>query len=215
MELKDLLSKLGLEDNSTEEQAFGAVDNLMKLSASLKALLGEKAPEGMEAEKAEAALKAHVEGATKVSFQKGKESTSPDVAKYAKVVEDQGEQLAKLQLENRVIKFTRDTTPLAAVEGTPEEKAVKLAKLSDEDAAARLKEWQHTQNLGEKAGLFQRIGSSQQGEITGNPSEEFEKAVDVWMKAHEDKTRADGYKAVMAGQPALYTAYQESIKIRS
>ncbi len=214
MDLKDLLNKLNLQDHATEEEALTVIERVMAALNSLKEMLGEGAPEEMSAESVKAALKAHVEGVTKVSFQKGAESKSPDVAKFSELVKTQGEQLATLQLENRVIKFTRDTTPLVAVDGTPEEKAQKLAKLSDEDAAARLKEWRHTQNLGEKAGLFQRIGSLQQGEITGNPSEEFEKAVDVWMKAHEDKSRAEAYKAVMNDQPALYAAYDESIKVR-
>ena len=136
-------------------------------------------------------------------------------AKFAEEIKKRDDRIDALNRSLRLKEFAEATVSLSAVEGTPSELAEKLVvteeKMGEEAAKERLAEWQKAQKAAEEAGVVKAIGRT--GDRTApDASEQMESEVDEWLKKNEGKTRAEGYKFVMANNPTLYRAYNEDRK---
>ena len=135
------------------------------------------------------------------------EAMSKEFASMKETVKAQAITIAALQHGERVAKYLKETSLFTAVQGKPEDIAVKLADLEEKSGEATAKQVLATYQEADKAGkaAVQALGTSKKGE----KSIAFEDKVQAYSKANPALSRADALKAVMRAEPDLYRESRE------
>lgn len=166
----ELEAKLKVKKHQSPEEMLDLIGRIMGAMEELGSMIadGGGPPEGEGKQPAPedmaAKLKAYIEGQKTASFAEGKKAGARDgESHFTEQLKARDERITKLERENRINRFARETALLTAVEGKPEEMAAQLADMDEKAAGIVLASWKKQQEFAEKSGLFKPIGDGRPG----------------------------------------------------
>ncbi len=207
VDIKELVSRLKLQEDATEGEALAKLDQVLGLlSAIAEAMgLGGGEPEGELPE--EELMKQKIkELVTKAEATKGAEFSSSQVSVQLKA---SNARIAVLETDKRRNDYAGVVTKFKAVEGTTEELADELITIEDamgkEAAERQVKRWGQTQELAEKSGLMASFGTSRQGDGSDHP---LVAEMRTWADEHEDGDITKAYAHFQTAKPEEFRSFR-------